>query len=289
MTVTIYIDTLFVLNTIINYLLLLAAARIADRPVCRRRLLLGAALGGIYAVLVFLPPLRFLAGLTGKALAGLLMALCAAGGQPWKRFWRYTLVFVGVSFALGGCVLALGLLTGQRQLQSGVPVLPISLPTLLLGAGGCYLLLTLVFRRAARHGGMARDIVAAQINWDGREVELPALCDTGNTLSDPLTGAPVMVADYERARPVLPGEAALLMDRSLLKQPERFLPLLYELGLSGRFRLIPYQAVGVDCAFLLAFRPDSVCIGGKRQKGLLVALSPTRLSDGAAYAAIFSA
>ena len=286
MTVTVYIDTLFVLNTIINYLLLLAAARIAGQPFRRRRLLLGAALGGVYAVLVFWQPLRFLAGLTGKALAGLVMALCAVGGPPWKRFWRYTLVFVGVSFALGGCVLALGLLTGQSTLQNGVPVLPVSLSTLLLGAGIGYLLLTLIFRRTARHGGTARDIVAAHILWDGREIELPALCDTGNTLFDPLTGTPVMVADYEHARAVLPGAAALLMDKNLLQRPERFLPLLYELGLSGRFRLIPYHAVGVECAFLLAFRPDSVRIGGRRQRNLLVALSPTRLSDGAAYAAV---
>jgi len=277
---------LFALNTIVNYLLLLAAARIADRPFRRWRLWLGAALGGVYAVLVFVPPLYWLSGLPGKALFGLAMVLAAAGGSPWKRFWRYGLVFLGASFALGGCVLALGYVTGRSLLQNGVPSLPINLPTLLLGAGICYLLLTLIFRRAARHGGTARDVISVQIRWGGRTVELPALCDTGNTLSDPLTGAPVMVIDYERARQVLPEEAALLMDKNLLQKPERFLSLLYELGLSGRFRLIPYHAVGVECAFLLAFRPDTVCVGGKRQAGLLVALSPTQLSDGAAYSAV---
>ena len=286
MLVTVYIDALFVLNALINYLLLLAAARIVDRPFLRWRLTLAAVLGGIYAVAVFFPSLVFLSSLPSKAFVGLSMAAIASGGPPWSRFWRYTLVFLGVSFSLGGCVLALSALTGQSLLQNGVPVLPVRLPTLLVGVGIGYLLLMLVFRRAARHGGTARDIVAARICWDGRVTELPALCDTGNTLTDPMTGTPVMVVDFDLARQLLPGETSLLMDKTLLRKPEQLLPQLHELGLASRFRLIPYRAVGVDCAFLLAFRPDSVSIEGKTQKRLLVALSPTPLSDGAAYSAV---
>jgi stage II sporulation protein GA (sporulation sigma-E factor processing peptidase) len=284
--VTVYIDTLFALNGIVNYLLLLAAARMADRPVRRWRLAAGAALGGLYAVAVFVPSLRFLAAFPGKAAAGLLMALTACGGRPWGRFWRYLLVFLGVSFALGGCVLALGYLTGREASPGGVPALPISLPTLLAGAGVSYLIFALVFRRAARHGGTARDIVTVRLDWGGREVELSALWDTGNTLTDPLTGAPGMVADCERGRDLLPAPAALLLDKAALRRPEHLLPLLHELGLAARFRLIPYRAVGVECAFLLAFRPDSVQVGGKRRPGMLVALSPNPLSDGVAYSAV---
>lgn len=49
----VYIDALFLLNLIVNYLLLLAAARLAGEPLRRLRLAAGAALGGLYAAAIF--------------------------------------------------------------------------------------------------------------------------------------------------------------------------------------------------------------------------------------------
>jgi stage II sporulation protein GA (sporulation sigma-E factor processing peptidase) len=286
LVVTVYLDTLFALNTLVNYLLLLAAARLIDCPFRRWRLWLGAALGGAYAVFVFLPAGHLAAAWPGKALAALLMAAAALGGLPWRRFVRFVLVFWGVSFALGGCLLALQFVTGRGLLQNGVPVAPLNMPTLLLGTGVCHLLLTLVFRRSARHGGAARDVVGVRVGWADRETAFSALRDTGNTLSDPLTGAPVMVTELDRVRDVLPPAASLLIDDKALRRPEVLLVHLSALGLAGRFRLIPYRAVGVDCGFLLAFRPDTVRVGQVRTDNLLVALSPTALSAEGIYSAV---
>ena len=48
----IYVDTLFLLNALVDYLLLLAAARLAGEPLRRVRFALGAVLGGGYAVAI---------------------------------------------------------------------------------------------------------------------------------------------------------------------------------------------------------------------------------------------
>ena len=42
----IYVDTLFLLNALVDYLLLLCSARLAGEPLRRLRFALGAALGG---------------------------------------------------------------------------------------------------------------------------------------------------------------------------------------------------------------------------------------------------
>lgn len=42
----IYVDTLFLLNALVDYLLLLCAARLAGEPLKRLRFALGAVLGG---------------------------------------------------------------------------------------------------------------------------------------------------------------------------------------------------------------------------------------------------
>ena len=41
----VYIDSLFLLNLIVDYLLLLATAKLAGEVICRPRLALGAAVG----------------------------------------------------------------------------------------------------------------------------------------------------------------------------------------------------------------------------------------------------
>lgn len=58
------------------------------------------------------------------------------------------------------------------------------------------------------------------------------------------------------------------------------------LGLSLGLRLLPYQAVGVQCGLLLAVRLDQAAWGTQRRCPCLAALSPTPLSDGGGYHAL---
>ncbi len=51
----VYIDSLFLLNFVVNYLLLLAAAKLSGEPLRRLRMAGGAALGAAYAAAVFFP------------------------------------------------------------------------------------------------------------------------------------------------------------------------------------------------------------------------------------------
>ena len=57
----------------------------------------------------------------------------------------------------------------------------------------------------------------------------------------------------------------------------------------GRFRLLPYRAVGVACGLLLAVRVDSLWVDGRDRGSVLVALSPTPVSDGGGYGALIGA
>ena len=56
-----------------------------------------------------------------------------------------------------------------------------------------------------------------------------------------------------------------------------------------RFRLLPYRAVGVECGLLLAVRVDRARVGTEDYGSILVALSPTPVSDGGGYQALIGA
>lgn len=277
----VYIDALFLLNLIVNYLLLLAAAKLAGEPLRRLRLAAGAALGGLYAAAIFFPGLGFLTHPLCKLGAAVLMLLTGFGGS--RRLLRVTLVFFGLSCAFGGGIFAIGLLGGRGlTLRNGVLYSVMDLRILLLSAAVCYAVLTLVFRRTARHG--RREVLPAVLILEGRRVAVNALVDTGNTLTDPVTGRPVMVAEGSRLSPLLPGERVL--DENALRDPVGTLERLSRGGRGRRFRLLPYQAVGVECGMLLALRLDDARVGAEDYGGILVALSPNPVSDGGGYSAL---
>ena len=279
----VYIDALFLLNFVVDYLLLLCAGRLAGEVLHRGRLALGAALAGAYAAAVFLPGMGFLLHPLCKLAAAVLALLIGYGGS--RRLLRVTLVFFAVSAAFAGGILALELLGGRGlTLENGVFSSAMDLRLILLSAAGCYVVITLLFQRSARHTAARQELVPAVLTLDGRRVALTALVDTGNTLTDPATGRPVMVAEGEKVAGLFPAGQAPSGEE--LRCPVGALERLGRQGWQGRCRLLPYRAVGVECGMLLALRLDGAKVGTEDYGRLLLALSPTPLTDGGGYSAL---
>ena len=85
----IYVDTLFLLNAIVDYLLLLCSARLAGERLSRLRFALGALLGGLYAVALFLPGFGFLGRPLCRLSAAVLMVLTAFGAVSYTHLDVY--------------------------------------------------------------------------------------------------------------------------------------------------------------------------------------------------------
>jgi stage II sporulation protein GA (sporulation sigma-E factor processing peptidase) len=279
----IYIDTLFLLNALVDYLLLLAAARLAGEPLRRRRFALGAVLGGMYAVAIFLPGLSFLAHPACRIASAVLMLLVSYGGS--RRLLRQGVLFVALTCAFGGGVVAIGLLGGTGlSLGHGVFYSALDLKMVLLSAAVCYGALTLVFQRIGRHSAASGELVSVRLHLGERSAALTALIDTGNTLTDPVSGRPVMVAEGESIAALFPKDHC--PRSSDLSDPAAGLARLGTGAWRTRFRLLPYRSVGVDRGLLLAVRTDLLELDGQRQGPVLVALSPTPVSDGGGYRAL---
>lgn len=274
----VYIDVLFLLNLVVDYLLLLASARITGEMIFRLRLALGALFGAAYAAVIFLPGCIWLSHPLCKICSAVLMVLISFGGNP--RLFRLILVFFGISAALGGVVLALQLLgTGGLTLENGVLYTGFDIRLLLVTVILSYAVLSLVFERAARHGGRRQDLNTARLTLGEKTVSLMVLTDTGNTLTDPIHNRPVMVAEARALESLLP-------DGIDPTDPVGSIESVKGETFRQRFRLLPYRAVGIEYGMLLAVRMDRVVLGKRDLHGLLVALSPTPVSDGGGYQAL---
>lgn len=269
----IYLDSLFLLNLLLDYLLLLLTGKVAGAPLERWKIALGAVLGATYAALAVYPGHPVLLHPLVKIGVGVLMALIAYGGV--RGLLRLTVVFFALSAALGGGLYALSFLGFGLDAIHGIPTPTLDLKVVLLAALAAYCLLSLFGRKLARHG--PREVKKLEIQIGERAVKLNALLDSGNTLQDPMTGKGVVVAEGAALQPLLPPEADY-------QNPAQAFPNLPD---PRRFRLLPYRSVGVDTGLLLAVKADSIRVGLKSLGPRLVALSPTPVSEVGDYQALF--
>ena len=263
----IYIDSLFFINLVTDYLLCLCSARICGLRLRRLRYLAAALIGAGYSVAVFLPGMGFLSQPAAKLAAGIAVALAAFAGE--RRPLRCTAVFFAVSAAFGGALWAVGL---QGGLSDGRT--KISVKFLLCAFTLCYSMGCLIFRCRAKAAEGRK--LSVKLFYMGRCAEFTALRDTGNVLSDPLTGSSVMLVCPHALKNIFMENTELFESLGPVELMEisRTVPQL-----SGRLRLIPYSSLGGK-GMLPLFRPDSVLVDGTEHKDILAAVSPSAAGDG---------
>ena len=267
----VYLDVLFGANALMDYITLLAAARLGGAHVKRSRLLLASLLGGGYAVLAAVQPV--LALLPLRVLAG--VGICAAAFLGQDAFARLCALYLVVAASFAGLAAALGHAAGRQLLYGASYYFAVPLRVLLLAAAVGYAVSGVLLRGDALHGPLRREIERLTICFDGRERAVRVLHDTGNGLSEPVSGKPVIVLERKAADGlmggVLPGSetnaAALLAA----------LPS----GLQHRFGLLPYRAVGTEGGLLLYFRPDSVRRADGAVLDCVCAVGPANIGQGA--------
>ncbi len=248
---TVYVDGVFLLNFLVDFLLLLAAGRLCGFSVKTGRAAVGGLLGGLYAAVCLLPGFTFLGNVLWRAVSLGAMAVIAYGYS--LSALRRGLVFVFLCLALGGAVMGIG--------KGGIL-------GIVCAAGILCLLCCIGFR--GRLGGTT--YIPVELNYAGNHLALTALQDTGNTLRDPVTGQQVLVIGADAAQKL----TGLTQDQ--LKSP------VESVGEIPGLRLIPYHSVG-SCGFLLAMRLQGVKIGSW-QGSTLVAFAPEGLSREGAYQAL---
>ena len=276
----IYLDEVFFVNGAVDLLLLKTALSLTGGGGRPWRLWAGAGFGGLAACAACLPGLGWLGELPGAALSFLGLCLICFG---WRgRAWKNWLWFFCVCCGFAGLALAVcGLLRIPAFRWDGRVYYRLSGRLLVLLAAAVWGLCRLLLDRFARHRG--RELVRLGLRLGERTLDCTALRDTGNTLSDPLTGEPVLVARWQLAARLLP---ELGLTKAQFEDPGA---LLLRLGAGRpelRVRLIPFRAVGTEGGLLAALSMDCVTEDGKPSAARLVAFAPTELSDGGGYEAI---
>ena len=246
-----YLDVLWFLNFAVDLLLLIATNRLSGFPTCAWRTVLAAMMGGVYGSVCVLPELHFLAGTGWRVVFLLMMGVLAFGAN--KDAIRRCVLFTLLSMALGGIALGIG--------KNGL------ISVLLCAVSVC------VMCMFGLRGRLGRRFLPVEIQHNGKHHRFTALIDTGNTLSDPITGQQALVVSCELGHRLLGEENIEFSD-----------PVATIERIEGG-RLLPYHTVGKTGGLMAAKYFRNVTIG-RWHGSCLVAFSPENLGRGEAYEAL---
>ena len=237
----------------VQYLVLAGTGRIYHLKLQWLRLLLAATVGGLYAGACLLPRFSFFASGWCHLLLLMLVGILTFGISvgDWPKIATYILLNMAME----------GIVVGADINKPWVFPLAAVILFILCGIG------SYGPKAGARY-------IPMEIYHNGNQIQITALEDTGNMLTDPLTGQQVLIVD-----PFVAGRITGLTQHQL-RNP---LEVMTSAGLPG-LRLIPYRTVGQECAFLLALKMQVKL--GKTSGKYLVAFAPEKFGHDSTYQAL---
>lgn len=275
-----YLDITFMVNFIMDFVILLAAARLSGSLISYLRLLLAAGLGAVYACAALFWPGCLVYSLPAKLVFSILMLMIAFYPSKWGQLIKQLVYFYCISLFAAGAAMALPNL-GRAP---GAPVSPS-----LFWLAGAALLVVLLAWGAGNY--LAERIVPGMLTFDvemrfeSKSCSGCGFLDTGNALKDPLTDRPVLVAEYSLLKNCLPPDFCRAIEAG--SSENDMIASMTGSEWAHRLRLIPFQSIGQKNGMLVGVRADEVVVDTGRKciahHGLVVALYLDRLSADDSY------
>lgn len=283
----IYLDIILLENLFMNYIILFATALITKNKAKIWRLAISSLLGGIYAAISFMSVLEIYSGLVLKVLLSVAMIYIAFNPKTIKLMFKQLIIFYLVSFAFGGTAFALLYFISPEEIlmKNGLLIGTYPLKIAFLGAIVGFTIIQIAFKTIKTK--MTKKDMLCELEMyleDGKQV-LIAMIDTGNLLREPITKAPVIVAESTKLTNILPENILRNVDRIISGEIEDI-----DDKYMSKFRVIPFISLGKENGMLLGMKLDKVVIttedGTKEEKDVVLGIYDKPLSKNNTYNAL---
>jgi stage II sporulation protein GA (sporulation sigma-E factor processing peptidase) len=235
-------------------------------------MLIGAAIGGIYAVLMFYPRAEWAFSTFAKLIFSLGLVWGIFGNRSLKEYAKTIVIFYFVTFAMAGAVYGFMSLAGITGETFPLKTLAISI----IISYACITAITYSYRRKTL---LERNIGALKIRRGDECVELSALADSGNEL-------PIAIAEFAGVKKLFPKEFCAEFERCKKDDYIALSELIKTWKNEIKLKVVPFTSIGKRGGLILGFVADSE-FAGKVSKGQVIGLYAGKLSGQELYQAIF--
>lgn len=253
----IYVDVLIFVNFIISLLLIKACDSLLRNKAKAIRIILASFVCSLSSLAIFIPPIGFWLNLLLKLTTAFVVTICAFGIKNIKKLLINCTAFFLISISFAAIMMAVWMAISPAimTVSNGSVYFDVSPIVLIVGSLGCYGVITLLEKLFAKRlpNEMCFDIL---VTVNGITVKIPAMLDTGNTLTDPISGCPVIVAQYDALKPLMGRDNST---KAIWINGGNAASQVLSSDWKRRYRCISFSSVG-GSGLLSGFKPDSAFI-----------------------------
>lgn len=269
MEVKIYVDVLFIINFIIDYILLSATSFFAKKSPALFKMCIAAFIGALFAATVFFVPMNTFVSLFLSASVAFLMVFIAFGTKKAIVLIKDAAIFYLVTISASGIGFA-AVFSGkasQIAVNNGIFYADVDAYALLFIFVSSVAIIHTATGYIKKQKIKSSFIYNVTIERNGRTISDDALFDSGNFMCDPISQKSVIIAEWQSVSPLFDEDA---ITEAIVKNPKDFV-------------YIGCRGVGGEIG-MYAFCPDSVLSKEVTfSEPVLVAITQTPLDKEGTY------
>ena len=245
----IYVDVLISLNLFVNYFMLLAVSKFLYLHPKKKRIIIGSILGSIYSLYIFIPKQSMMISFLAKIFMAVSIVAVAFGKKT--NFMKSLICFCLVNFSFSGLILAMWLSFKPKGMafNNGIVYFNISPLVLIISTLISYFILEYANKYLGKHI-CKRDFCRVSFRINEKELNFDAFLDTGNSLKEPFSCLPVIIAKKDDIKSVIPFDIDMKNENLISDLSNK---------LNINFRLIPFSGLS-HSGFIVGFKPNFVNI-----------------------------
>ena len=269
-----------------NCIILFATATILKIPKKILRIIASSTIGSIYAIITYISQLIIYSNLFLKIALSIVMIYIAFQPAKIKILLKELMIFYLSSFTFGGVTFALLYFVKPQNIsfENGVLIGVSPIKIILIGGIIGFIIITISFKNIK--GKITKKDIMCEITvlLNNKKINVKAIIDTGNFLTDPITKMPVVVIEKEKLINILP--------KSIIENTINFMngdKTEIEEYLS-KLRVIPFKSLGKENGLLMGIKAEGVSVYyqgvEKFMKDVIVGIYEKKLSNNSSYSAL---
>ena len=196
MKTVVYVDVLVAVNILVTYIMLVCTRVVVKSDTNKWGLVLATLFGGISSLVIFWESMPLVLSVIFKMAGVIIISFSGFLPKNKKQFLKTTLAFLFVNFLFGGLLYFVELTFNPSNIfyMNGTVYFDISVLFLVSMTLICYGLL-LVFDFFLKKRASEKTLYKVTLYFRNESINLEALYDTGNHLTDGIEGKPVVVTE----------------------------------------------------------------------------------------------
>lgn len=258
----VYVEYLLIENIIINFIILYVTEKITRTKTSKLRLFIASLVGSLYTLMVFFPNLQFMGRFLIKFSVSILILIIAFNPERFKEFLKQLSTFYLISFAFAGTTIGIFYILNNKLTISNFSFKDHNelMKFLILGIGLAVILIRSILKNSWIRLNQKNCLTDVTINLNNKKAHLRALIDTGNSLKEPISQKPVIIAEYNALKAILPELVKKVYSENKELDLNYVANIMEKLGDQIKLRLIPFKSLGNENGILIGFVPDSIDI-----------------------------